>query len=589
MMAGQLSELRHSLSTVRDTNVIIVHDYKDDQTGIELRDILNEFQNPQIILVEGKFGSPGQARNAGMSQATSEWISFWDADDLADATKFKHVIQSAKTDTDVVVGQYAVNYQSEARRSHRARKTLSVSDLAVDLGIWRMIFKKTIIADSLFSDLLMGEDQLFFLDILRNNPIIEFSDEIIYSYSIGSKHQLTNTPQALSQLTILMNRISNQTSYNSRKFEEYRLLLEIRQLSAALSSKYVSKKILLLKSFLIKFATSRQKFLYSLAVLSFLRRILTQRYDSNFTTVLNGGLGNQLFQLAYSLAETDGKINLNSRFGTLRKNKQNGLPDIMYFWLPLRVQLDWNNGRGLLSRKMGNLFLGLISNSTRQEKSSNIKFPKWINLLVAKMFFKQKTMINLFNSRNLEGGDPHTLNFGYFQSSMWASLPHVQKSLRDLRPRYLSEDVLKLIRNATQVQPLVMHIRLGDYLDEPDFGNLSPNYYSKSTKRIREIYPLKEIWIFSDDERRCKKFLAQVKVENFRYIDTKRMNPAEVIEIMKYGSGFVLANSSFSWWAGFLRITPASVVVAPKPWFRNIPVSQDLVPRDWITQDSEWT
>jgi len=62
-----------------------------------------------------------------------------------------------------------------------------------------------------------------------------------------------------------------------------------------------------------------------------------------------------------------------------------------------------------------------------------------------------------------------------------------------------------------------------------------------------------------------------------------------VIEIMKYGSGFILANSSFSWWAGFLRITHASVVVAPKPWFRNIPVSQDLVPRDWITQDSEWT
>ena len=61
--------------------------------------------------------------------------------------------------------------------------------------------------------------------------------------------------------------------------------------------------------------------------------------------------------------------------------------------------------------------------------------------------------------------------------------------------------------------------------------------------------------------------------------------PAVVtLEKMRWGSGYVIGNSSFSWWGAFLSHTKNAPTVAPKPWFdlQNIQVYEKLPAARWM-------
>ena len=134
--------------------------------------------------------SPGLARDYGLSFVTTSWVTFWDDDDKP----FPKVILesiAASIDSEMIVGQYVV--RDFAREQILVRKeTVSLNQLSVDTGLWRIIFLTTLAKRVSFPNSFLGEDRLYVRSILLQRPKVSFASRIHYQYSIGN-NSLTST------------------------------------------------------------------------------------------------------------------------------------------------------------------------------------------------------------------------------------------------------------------------------------------------------------------------------------------------------------------------------------------------------------
>jgi glycosyltransferase involved in cell wall biosynthesis len=83
-LANNIDNLSSWLTRIsnKPIEVILIHDKSDICTGPQLEKLLLEVNNPNVIYIEGEFGSPGLARNEGLKIASGEWVCFWDGDDI---------------------------------------------------------------------------------------------------------------------------------------------------------------------------------------------------------------------------------------------------------------------------------------------------------------------------------------------------------------------------------------------------------------------------------------------------------------------------------------------------------------------------
>lgn len=102
-----------------------------------------------------------------------------------------------------------------------------------------------------------------------------------------------------------------------------------------------------------------------------------------------------------------------------------------------------------------------------------------------------------------------------------------------------------------------MHVRRGDYVGHPLYVDLTQtDYYEKAMKE----FPNSKFLIFSDDIEWCKEYFEG------DYEFCEEQDPIKAFNIMAGCKGLIMANSSFSWWAGYLL---KGKVVAPKQWFSD--------------------
>lgn len=189
-MAGKLENLKKWVDSAigLEVKILLIHDHQDSETSQELREYVEKLGTGQVQLLEKYYGSPGMARNAGLLNIKSEWCCFWDSDDTPDVGATLLSIYQAKSDTEVIISKYAVHDFDETKIvSHN----FCLDQVAINPGIWRMVFKSRRIKDKEFTDLLMGEDQIFLLEIGLSTLKVEFSDAVTYTYHQGLPSQLT--------------------------------------------------------------------------------------------------------------------------------------------------------------------------------------------------------------------------------------------------------------------------------------------------------------------------------------------------------------------------------------------------------------
>ena len=175
---------------------------------------------------------------------------------------------------------------------------------------------------------------------------------------------------------------------------------------------------------------------------------------------------------------------------------------------------------------------------------------------------------------------------GYFQSYIYLKDSYVQKVLMNLVPNVLSCEEKKYIQAAKTSQFIMVHIRLGDYLTAENFGIPSSEYYLNAIVFLKGKYPNSEVWLFSNDLSECARRFPDLFKFGIDSLVPQNFSTAATFEIMRYGSGYILANSTFSWWAAALSRISDATVVAPDPWFSKIGDPKDLIPEHWTKMPS---
>ncbi len=219
-MEGKLQNLENWVRQCDSRfQIVLISDSSTDNTLSELKKITSANFCSRIDIVEGMFGSPGCARNAGIALAEGTWLVFWDSDDVADPKLLSEALYKYDpTSLDAVVFGYEI-YSGTTRLKpwplwpNTPKKC--IEKVTLNPGIWRFCFKQSSIKDIEFSNLSMAEDQLFINDFMRKSPQIAFANEVTYKYFVNVENQLTSKLSALKDLSVAADILSRQMRADS--------------------------------------------------------------------------------------------------------------------------------------------------------------------------------------------------------------------------------------------------------------------------------------------------------------------------------------------------------------------------------------
>ena len=305
-----------------------------------------------------------------------------------------------------------------------------------------------------------------------------------------------------------------------------------------------------------------------------------------------GGLGNQLFQLAAGFSiQCDRKIVFETGFTGPRKT---------VFTKKLVNSLNLNDSITFKSSDRFQLvtqflFSYLLRVSAKTHGYESLEIHRGISSLIGSIYFSFYyrcfvivTLSKGVGYHNLPNHRTNQLIIGYFQSFRYLEDEDRLNFMSVFRLKYPGPEMTDWSNRAIQEKPIVVHIRLGDYLQERDFGVVNTEYISESLSRLSLETDGSPIWAFSDQMDLAKSVFPSEYLSRVVWVPEIDSNPFSTLSIMRLGSGYVIANSTFSWWAAWLKENELAPVYCPSPWFSKSETPTDLIPKDWTPIDSNF-
>jgi hypothetical protein len=311
---------------------------------------------------------------------------------------------------------------------------------------------------------------------------------------------------------------------------------------------------------------------------------MKQSSNPDVFVLLMGGLGNQLFQASAATYFGSSSIYLVGNLANATKSK-NGRAEIFEFALPDNVKEYNFQDISFLTQKLINYSIRL---STKKKSIRHEILQKLLTHLISKTA-KRKLSVRISDgvgfSHSIAKSDKDLLLIGYFQSWLYAesfinSCYEKKLELKTTTRNYLNSVALLHRGNWRFV-----HVRLGDYLLNDDFGLLSPTYFDRQIKLQNSKLSMPTL-VFTNDKGRLKEmnpYLSGLASD----LD-EQLSSAEVLFLCSFASHFVISNSTFSWWAAYLSGRSGMDVIAPEPWFRHTNSPRELVPPHWVRSSSDY-
>lgn len=299
-----------------------------------------------------------------------------------------------------------------------------------------------------------------------------------------------------------------------------------------------------------------------------------------------GGLGNQLFQVAAALESDSQELRVIPNISNARKNSSGQL-DIEDFNLGEQVIVDHEVKLWKLSQKAINYtlryFAGKRSNQSPDLYEILVLFAA--NFLLS---LNLRSRVNIIANHGL-GFDPqtkkvHGKNFfiGYFQSYRVLDDLKAKKIMLGMTLTSATKFVDEFKDLASLEKPLVVHVRMGDYKDSDLLGVLPKSYYTEAINLLWESGPYKKIWLFSDEPEMALGQIPENLREYLRVIPDFKNSTSITFEVMRLGYGYVIANSTFSWWAASLSHNLHGKIASPDIWFAKSTSPEQILSPEWI-------
>ncbi len=235
-MAGKLDLFKKWILFAQDKPifVVVIHDWRDEETESELVNFLYSLPNEKAKFISGKFGSPGATRNQAREFVQTNWVAYWDSDDLPNVDAVLAAIGKSEKGDEVLIGSFeAMDLNKGTRRTYSLPMDWRLG-VATNPGLWRMIFRRELLEKMKFSDLLMGEDQLFIANIdvfSRNTRVFH---EIFYAYQIMVDQQATRSRNSLKDLKRCLTQFSEAISEVTNLNKDYYQIMYLKQIFSSI-------------------------------------------------------------------------------------------------------------------------------------------------------------------------------------------------------------------------------------------------------------------------------------------------------------------------------------------------------------------
>ena len=281
---------------------------------------------------------------------------------------------------------------------------------------------------------------------------------------------------------------------------------------------------------------------------------------------LRGGLGNQMFQ--YSAG----------RRLAARRNTTLGL-DLDFYRGPVgtgtTVREYALDGFNISASIAGRTAIRRLKPTGRVSHRVWKRWPRTFpNYIVEQSMSFDPRILNLSNRAYLDG---------YWQS---------EKYFADVAATLRAEFTLKqpldsrasdLAQELRSVNSVALHVRRGDYVGHPTYYSCDHRYYERAIDALTRVAADPRLYVFSDDVEWCRQSLRLGR--DFVAVDDgfAGYKATGHLDLMRSCRHFIIANSSFSWWAAWLATHPAKRVFAPQNWFMDPQLrTDDLVPPTWV-------
>ena len=162
-------------------------------------------------------------------------------------------------------------------------------------------------------------------------------------------------------------------------------------------------------------------------------------------------------------------------------------------------------------------------------------------------------------------------NYGYWQHMRVADIArdHLRSQVSNYTPT--TPKAMQLSDQLMRQDTIAVHIRRSDYVSNGKASKIhqicTPNYYLAGVERLRSECPELPLLVFSDDIKWCQ---AELGLRgDISFVDPTIPDIDQFVLLSKCRH-FLISNSTFSWWAAYLNQSDDTITIAPRYWFRGV-------------------